>query len=132
MQIVCIPRPYRLPFAPFRLLIQTGMDINVRDNDGWTPLHAAAHWGKEEACHILVENLCDMHAVNKVVSRPLSVEGHQKEFVLGAHDVYKVGLPSKRTDFSILLEFMQTLNVIPHGCLCTFFWKNKTTTKVFD
>uniref|UniRef100_UPI00358FBB71 protein phosphatase 1 regulatory subunit 12A n=1 Tax=Myxine glutinosa TaxID=7769 RepID=UPI00358FBB71 len=56
-----------------KLLIQTGMDINVRDNDGWTPLHAAAHWGKEEACHILVENLCDMHAVNKVGQTPFDV-----------------------------------------------------------
>uniref|UniRef100_A0A7M4E6L0 Protein phosphatase 1 regulatory subunit n=1 Tax=Crocodylus porosus TaxID=8502 RepID=A0A7M4E6L0_CROPO len=50
----------------FRLLIQAGYDVNIKDYDGWTPLHAAAHWGKEEACRILVENLCDMEAVNKV------------------------------------------------------------------
>ena len=25
------------------------------DKDGWTPLHAAAHWEQEEACRILVE-----------------------------------------------------------------------------
>ncbi|XP_056430017.1 protein phosphatase 1 regulatory subunit 12A isoform X3 [Hyla sarda] len=49
-----------------KLLIQSGYDINVKDYDNWTPLHAAAHWGKEEACRILVENLCDMDAVNKV------------------------------------------------------------------
>uniref|UniRef100_A0A7M4E6M2 Protein phosphatase 1 regulatory subunit n=1 Tax=Crocodylus porosus TaxID=8502 RepID=A0A7M4E6M2_CROPO len=48
------------------LLIQAGYDVNIKDYDGWTPLHAAAHWGKEEACRILVENLCDMEAVNKV------------------------------------------------------------------
>lgn len=51
-----------------RLLIQAGYDVNIKDNDGWTPLHAAAHWGKEEACRILVENLCDMDLVNKMVS----------------------------------------------------------------
>ncbi|CAI9541902.1 unnamed protein product [Staurois parvus] len=49
-----------------KLLIQAGYDINVKDYDGWAPLHAAAHWGKEEACRILVENLCEMDAVNKV------------------------------------------------------------------
>ncbi|XP_075713119.1 protein phosphatase 1 regulatory subunit 12A isoform X2 [Rhinoderma darwinii] len=49
-----------------KLLIQASYAINVKDFDGWTPLHAAAHWGKEEACRILVENLCDMDAVNKV------------------------------------------------------------------
>lgn len=51
----------------FRLLIQAGYDVNIKDYDGWTPLHAAAHWGKDEACRILVENLCDMDVVNKVV-----------------------------------------------------------------
>lgn len=54
------------PFC--RLLIQAGYDVNIKDYDGWTPLHAAAHWGKEEACRILVENLCDMDTINKMVS----------------------------------------------------------------
>uniref|UniRef100_A0A3B5MFK9 Uncharacterized protein n=1 Tax=Xiphophorus couchianus TaxID=32473 RepID=A0A3B5MFK9_9TELE len=49
-----------------KLLIQAGYDINIKDYDGWTPLHAAAHWGKEEACRILVENLCNMELVNKM------------------------------------------------------------------
>ncbi|XP_069753251.1 protein phosphatase 1 regulatory subunit 12A-like isoform X2 [Narcine bancroftii] len=49
-----------------KLLIQAGFDVNSRDNDGWTPLHAASHWGKEEVCRLLVENLCNMDAVNKV------------------------------------------------------------------
>ncbi|XP_069485391.1 protein phosphatase 1 regulatory subunit 12A isoform X3 [Ambystoma mexicanum] len=49
-----------------KILIQAGYDINIKDFDGWTPLHAAAHWGKEEACRILVENLCEMETVNKV------------------------------------------------------------------
>lgn len=50
-----------------RLLIQAGYDVNIKDYDGWTPLHAASHWGKEEACRILVENLCDMDLINKMV-----------------------------------------------------------------
>lgn len=50
-----------------RLLIQAGYDVNIKDYDGWTPLHAAAHWGKEEACRVLVENLCDMDLINKMV-----------------------------------------------------------------
>ncbi|XP_044535841.1 protein phosphatase 1 regulatory subunit 12A isoform X11 [Gracilinanus agilis] len=49
-----------------KLLLQAGYDVNIKDYDGWTPLHAAAHWGKEEACRILVDNLCDMEMTNKV------------------------------------------------------------------
>ncbi|XP_061107181.1 protein phosphatase 1 regulatory subunit 12A isoform X2 [Conger conger] len=49
-----------------KLLIQAGYDVNIKDFDGWTPIHAAAHWGKEESCRILVDNLCDMDAINKV------------------------------------------------------------------
>lgn len=51
-----------------RVLVQAGVDVNTQDFDGWTPLHAAAHWGQREACEILVENFCDMDMKNYVVS----------------------------------------------------------------
>ncbi|XP_064359659.1 protein phosphatase 1 regulatory subunit 12C isoform X4 [Dromaius novaehollandiae] len=53
-----------------RLLLQAGHDPDVRDKDGWTPLHAAAHWGVEEACRLLAEHLCDMAPRNNVGQRP--------------------------------------------------------------
>ncbi|XP_033913514.2 protein phosphatase 1 regulatory subunit 12A-like isoform X2 [Acipenser ruthenus] len=49
-----------------KLLLKAGFDVNVKDNDGWSSLHAAAHWGQEEVCRLLGESLCDMQAVNKV------------------------------------------------------------------
>ena len=33
--------------------------MNALDKDGWTSLHAAAHWEQEEACKILAENGAD-------------------------------------------------------------------------
>lgn len=57
------------------LLMEAGVDINSEDHDGWTPLHAAAHWGQEEACRVLVENMCDMMHKNKAVSM-INVASH--------------------------------------------------------
>lgn len=65
-----------VPFGfPSRLLIQAGYELNVQDHDGWTPLHAAAHWGVKEACSILAEALCDMDIRNKLVSESEPLEG---------------------------------------------------------
>lgn len=59
---------YSVSFKYFSILLQAGVDIDAKDADGWTPLHAAAHWGQEEACKILVENMCNMEVKNNAVS----------------------------------------------------------------
>jgi protein phosphatase 1 regulatory subunit 12A len=30
--------------------------VDAKDFEGWTPLHAAAHWSEKDACRILMEN----------------------------------------------------------------------------
>lgn len=88
--------------SPCRLLIQAGYDVNIKDYDGWTPLHAAAHWGKEEACRILVENLCDMDLINKMVSHCPSRESRQH--VRAAHSHVRASVPQGQTAFDVADE----------------------------
>ena len=38
----------------------------LKDFDGWTPLHAAAHWAQREACEVLVEHGANMEVKNCV------------------------------------------------------------------
>ena len=55
-----------------RVLLQCELDVDSMDVDGWTALHAAAHWGQEEVCSLLADHMCDMAAVNNVVSLAIS------------------------------------------------------------
>lgn len=50
------------------MLARAGISLNIQDNDGWTPLHAAARWAQPEAIEALVENGADIHIVNTYVS----------------------------------------------------------------
>jgi protein phosphatase 1 regulatory subunit 12A len=55
-------------FPSCSILLKAQANVDAQDFDGWTPLHAAAHWGQREACEILVEHMCDMEMKNYVVS----------------------------------------------------------------
>merc|ERR1719233_2516351 len=49
------------------------MEVNQQDFDGWTPLHAAAHWAQREACELLAENYVNMDIKNCVGQTPFDV-----------------------------------------------------------
>lgn len=61
-----------------RLLLQAGYDTELRDGDGWTPLHAAAHWGVEDACRLLAEHGGGMDSLTHAV-RAMSGGGQGSE-----------------------------------------------------
>merc|ERR1711976_479552 len=48
------------------LLITAGAPVNAQDFDGWTPLHAAAHWAQREASELLCEHYANMNIKNFV------------------------------------------------------------------
>jgi ankyrin repeat protein len=60
------------------VLLRAGANINSVDNDGWTPLHAAAHWDKHDVIQFLLDRSADLdaknYAVNVVVSL-VSIDG---------------------------------------------------------
>ena len=50
-----------------RLLLQAGCDVNIKDKDGWSPLHAAVHWEQQQAAEILTEAGADFSVRNNIV-----------------------------------------------------------------
>ena len=47
-----------------RLLIENGADVNIKDDNGSTPLHSAAVFGRTDVAKLLVENGADLQARN--------------------------------------------------------------------
>lgn len=52
-------------------LIGDGTDVNVRYDDGETPLHLAVNKGNAELALVLIEHGADLNAVNKQGETPL-------------------------------------------------------------
>ncbi|CAF0977100.1 unnamed protein product [Didymodactylos carnosus] len=55
------------------LLIKFGGDVNARDKDLWTPLHAAATCGHIQICKILIENGAQLLALNADGNMPYDI-----------------------------------------------------------
>ena len=49
------------------------LKTTFQDFDGWTPLHAAAHWAQREACELLTDAYVNMDIKNCVGQTPFDV-----------------------------------------------------------
>ncbi|VDM53975.1 unnamed protein product [Angiostrongylus costaricensis] len=69
------------------ILIKAGGNIRARDKDGWTPLHAAAHWAERDSCKILLENGASIMDINYAGQNVLAVA--DKEVVEYLEDLHR-------------------------------------------
>ncbi|CAB1322551.1 unnamed protein product, partial [Coregonus sp. 'balchen'] len=56
-----------------QFLVESGTDVNRGDNEGWTPLHAAASCGFIQITKYLIEHGARVGAVNSEGELPLDV-----------------------------------------------------------
>jgi len=86
------------------ILLQAGAAVNAQDFDGWTPLHAAAHWAQREACEILCENYANMDIKNYVGQTVFDVADPDVIRLLEELKKKQLSLQKDRPDIRILFN----------------------------
>ncbi|XP_068459060.1 protein phosphatase 1 regulatory subunit 12A isoform X1 [Clinocottus analis] len=96
-----------------KVLLQCSVDVDSRDTDGWTPLHAGAHWGQEEVCSLLADNMCDMGAVNIVGQTPLDVADEKLVDTLEELQKKQNALRSEKEKQTPVIETSPQISMVP-------------------
>ncbi|XP_034390941.1 protein phosphatase 1 regulatory subunit 12A isoform X3 [Cyclopterus lumpus] len=97
-----------------KVLLQCGVDdVDSRDTDGWTPLHAGAHWGQEEVCSLLADNMCDMGAVNNAGQTPLDVADEKLVDTLEELQKKQNALRSEKEKQAAVIETNSQISMVP-------------------
>lgn len=96
-----------------KVLLQCKVDVDCRDIDGWTPLHAAAHWGQEEVCTLLADHMCDMAAVNNVGQTPLDVADENLVDTLEELQKKQNALRNEKQKQNPVIETNQPISMVP-------------------
>ncbi|XP_059917868.1 protein phosphatase 1 regulatory subunit 12A isoform X4 [Gadus macrocephalus] len=96
-----------------KVLLQCELDVDSMDVDGWTALHAAAHWGQEEVCSLLADHMCDMAAVNNVGQTPLDVSDENLVGTLEELQKKQNALRSEREKQNPVIDMISPITVPP-------------------
>lgn len=54
-----------------QLLLKNGADVNVKNNEQWTPLHAASYFGYLDVVQLLLDRRADVNAKNNYGNGPI-------------------------------------------------------------
>lgn len=71
------------------LLLKNGADVNVKNNEQWTPLHAASYFGYLDVVQLLLDRRADVNAKNNYGNGPIHL----------ASDAGKLNFRTKRNCF---------------------------------
>ncbi|XP_034032239.1 protein phosphatase 1 regulatory subunit 12A isoform X2 [Thalassophryne amazonica] len=96
-----------------KVLLQCRLDVDSRDIDGWTSLHAAAHWGQEDMCTLLADNMCNMGAVNNVGQTPLDVADENLVDMLEELQKKQNALRTEKAKQTPVIETSQPISMVP-------------------
>ncbi|XP_030282236.1 protein phosphatase 1 regulatory subunit 12A isoform X6 [Sparus aurata] len=96
-----------------KVLLQCDVDVDSRDIDGWTPLHAGAHWGQEEVCSLLADHMCDMSAVNNVGQTPIDVADENLADTLEELQKKQNALRSEKEKQTPVIENSPQITMVP-------------------
>ncbi|XP_054632542.1 protein phosphatase 1 regulatory subunit 12A isoform X2 [Dunckerocampus dactyliophorus] len=96
-----------------KVLLQCGVDVDSRDVDGWTPLHAGAHWGQEEVCTLLMDHMSDMTAINNVGQTPLDVADENLVDMLEELQKKQNALRTEKEKQTAVIETSLQISTVP-------------------
>lgn len=80
------------------LLLEYGADVNARDSELWTPLHAAATCGHIQLCEILVLHNADLLAVNADGNMPYDICEDEATLDFVENEMAKRGITQEQID----------------------------------
>lgn len=98
-----------------KLLLAHGCDVNLKDKNGWAPLHYAAAIGDQELCQILVQNkaaVCVRNNENRIPS-----EICKDIMILYPNKTWKAAYSYLIEEQTLLMETAETEGAILHSVL---------------
>lgn len=103
-----------------RKLIESGADVNIKNNYKNTPLHIACSKNLVEICEILIESRASLNCINGNGDTPLDIATHWNHYHIKFLLIENGGISNKRRDEDLNNNIKNDLDL--NYLFSTIFW----------